>query len=203
MKGMVIYHSKYGNCKQVAGAIFEALKASGVDVSLSDVVSLTALPKDLDFVVVGSPTRAGHASGPIKKFFKGVSGPPLKFAAFGTGLAKGVAKGDDIAAEGISKILKEKSFIEVVPPLRAAVNGWKGPLADGELEKATAFGKAIAAELASDRVAAPAPAAGAAPPAVAPATTAPAPTPAPPAAAPPAAAPPADAPPGDGAKPPE
>ena len=193
MKGMVVYHSKYGDCKQVAGAIFEALKASGVDVSLSDVGSLTALPKDLDFVVVGSPTRAGHASGPIKKFFKGVSGPPLKFAAFGTGLAKGVARGDDIAAEGISRILKEKSFIEVVPPLRAAVNGWKGPLADGELEKATAFGKAIAAELASDRTAAPpaaAPAA-AAPPADAPAAATPAPT----------AAPPADAPPGNGSKP--
>jgi flavodoxin len=174
MKGMVIYHSRYGNCKQVANAIFEGLKESGQDVTLADVGSLSALPADLEFVVVGSPTRAGHASGPIRKFLKNVDGPPLKFAAFGTALAKWLHKGDATAAEGISKILKEKGFIEIVPPLRSGVAGRKGPLAEGELEKAKAFGQAIAAELASDR-----------------------------ASAPPAAAPPAAAPQGDGAKPAE
>ncbi len=174
MKGSVIYHSRYGNCKQIANAIFEGLKESGQDVTLADVGTLSALPKDLEFVVVGSPTRAGHASGPIRKFLKKVDGPPLKFAAFGTALAKWLPKGDATAAEGISKILKEKGFIEIVPPLRSGVAGRKGPLAEGELEKAKAFGKAVAAELASDR-----------------------------ASAPPAAAPPAAAPQGDGAKPAE
>ena len=148
MKGIVIYHSRYGNCKQIANAIFEGLKEAQADVTLANVGSLAALPADLDFVVMGSPTRAGHASGPIRKFLKSVDGPAgLKFAAFGTALAKWLPKGDPTAAEDIEGSLKEKGFAEIVPPLRASVSGRKGPLVEGEIEKAREFGKTVAAKL--------------------------------------------------------
>jgi len=148
MKGIVIYHSKYGNCKQVAEAILAGLKESGADVTLAEVSSLDALPEDVDFVVMGSPTRAGRASGPIRKFMKKASWTAgMKFAAFGTGLTKGVAKGDKISAEDISESLKVFGLGEVVPPFRAGVGGRKGPLEDGALDKAKAFGNTVAGAL--------------------------------------------------------
>ena len=148
MKGIVVYHSKYGNCKQVAEAILAGLKEGGADVTLAEVGSLEGLPEDLDFLVMGSPTRAGSASGPIRKFVKKASWTAgLKFAAFGTGLAKGVAKGDKISAEDISESLKVFGLAEVVPPFRAGVGGWKGPLVEGALDKAREFGKAVAGAL--------------------------------------------------------
>jgi menaquinone-dependent protoporphyrinogen IX oxidase len=148
VKGIVIYHSRSGNCKQVAESILAGLKESGADVTLAEVGSLEGLPEDLDFLVMGSPTRVGHASGPIRKFLKKVAWPAgLKFAAFGTALAKWLPKGDAMAAEDISESLKELGLAEIVPPLRAGVAGWKGPLAEGELDKAREFGKTVAVGL--------------------------------------------------------
>ncbi len=35
----------------------------------------------------------------------------------------------------------------IAPPLRVSVTGWKGPLAEGEVDKAYEYGKKIAALL--------------------------------------------------------
>jgi menaquinone-dependent protoporphyrinogen IX oxidase len=143
MKGAVIYHSKHGNCEQIARSIHKGLVESGADATITDVKTAAASLSGLDFVVVGSPTRAGRATGAVRRFLKNldVGDGSARFAAFGTGLAKWLPKGEPIAAEDIHKALEEKGLRPLAEPLRAGVSGWKGPLIDGEVERAYEYGK--------------------------------------------------------------
>jgi menaquinone-dependent protoporphyrinogen IX oxidase len=148
MKGAVIFHSKYGNCEQVARSIHKGLVDSGAEVTITDVKSAGAPGADLDFIVIGSPTRAGRATGPVRKYLQTVQGNAEKprFAAFGTGLVRGLDKDapDDISADYIHKELEKKGLKPLAPPLKAKVNGWKGPVVKGELERAYDYGKELA-----------------------------------------------------------
>ena len=146
MKGIVVYFSRWGNCKKVAEAIYNGIKDSSHDVSLSAVGSLDGLEKDLDFMVIGSPTRAGKAAGPIRRFIKREvveSSEKVDFAAFGTGLASVIKKDATMSADNIYKILKDTMREPIAPPFRATVKGMRGPLADGEVQRALEFGKKL------------------------------------------------------------
>ncbi len=150
MKGAVIYHSKWGNCKVVAESIAAGLAESGYVVSLFDVTSSGALESGLEFIVAGSPTRAGKATGTMRKFIKRKVGKEWvgrTYAAFGTGIpAKG--KGPDLkGADQINDLLRNKGLLPLAPPFKALVTGMKGPLEEGEAERARQFGRDLAAAL--------------------------------------------------------
>lgn len=150
MKGAVIYHSKYGNCRRVAEGIAGGLAESGYVVSLLDASSADTLDPGLEFLVAGSPTRAGKATGAIRKFIKrGVGkdwvGKP--YAAFGTGI-RGKGKGPDPkGADQIDRLLRERGLLPLADPFKAYVTGMKGPLEEGETDKATQYGRDLAAAL--------------------------------------------------------
>ena len=94
-EGAVIYHSKWGNCKEVAENIAAGLAESGFVVSIFDVDSSGALESGLEFMVAGSPTRVGKATGAMRKFIKRKVGKEWvgkTYAAFGTGM-RGKGKG--------------------------------------------------------------------------------------------------------------
>jgi len=151
MKGIVVYFSKWGNCEQVARAIERGLKESGNDVSLSEAKSVQGLASDLEFLVVGSPTRIGKMAGPVRKFINrevssGWSGKP--FVAFGTGLEDFIEKGKPQSAADINSKLAERGLEPVSGPFQAAVAGMKGPLTEGVLDRALEFGKEVGASLA-------------------------------------------------------
>jgi len=146
MNGLVVYYSKYGNCAQIADAIHKGLIESGHDIGIATVKEVSETDDmDLDFVVVGGPTRAGRAAGPIKRFAKDFSassaGGGARFAAFGTGLAQGIEKGEKISADRLHDMLCEMGLAPVAEPFKASVTGMKGPLAEGELERAVEYGK--------------------------------------------------------------
>ena len=145
MKGAVIYHSKYGNCEQVAKSIHKGLVDSGADAAITDVKTAAATLSGLVFVVIGSPTRAGRSAKAVRRFLKDldVGDGTARFAAFGTGLAKWLPKGDPIAADDIHKALEEKGLKPLAEPFRAGVSGRKGPLSDGEVERAYEYGKKL------------------------------------------------------------
>lgn len=150
MKGAVIYQSRYGNCEQIARSLHKGLQESGADVTLTEVGSAGEPGADLDFLAIGSPTRAGRATGPVRRLIGKIgrgtgSGP--RYIAFGTGLAKGIDKGP-IAADYIQKALAEKGCQSLGQPFRAAVEGLKGPLVEGEVERAYEYGKTIGSRLA-------------------------------------------------------
>ena len=68
--GLVIYHSKSGNTKQMAEIIADAMNEAGLSTKCKKVDE--AAPADMleaDAIVVGSPTYYGRMSAPIAKLF--------------------------------------------------------------------------------------------------------------------------------------
>jgi len=150
MKGIVAYYSRWGNCKRVAESVARGLEESGHEVTLTDAGSLQALGGEPDFIVAGSPTRAGKMTGKMKRFIKRAipdtwDGKP--FAAFGTGLQSALEKSEPNAADGIYLALVAKGLRPIAPAFKAGVAGMKGPLVDGEPERALEFGKEVGAAL--------------------------------------------------------
>ncbi len=161
MKDIVVYDTSYGNTKAVAEAIAETLKKSGVEVDLfhvKDVKKLSA--QNYNFLVVGSPTRFGTMSFAIKGFLGKVKGEEWMnrpFAAFDTENPENIEKAklenkQWSAAEKISKKLVEKKLNQLLPVLRAAVLGQKGPLVEGEIDRTKRYAKDLAAKLKKEKV---------------------------------------------------
>ena len=150
MKGAVVYHTKWGNCRQVAEAIAGGLAESGIAVTLLDLESGADLESKLSFLVLGSPTRVGKATGPARRFAKrklGKSWLGKPFAAFGTGIADRGEKEEPKGADDLDRRLSQAGLVRLLPPFKARVTGMKGPLAEGELERAARFGRDLARAL--------------------------------------------------------
>jgi menaquinone-dependent protoporphyrinogen IX oxidase len=150
MKGAVIYHSKWGNCKEVAENIAAGLAESGFVVSLFDVDSSGALESGLEFIVAGAPTRVGKATGAMRKFIKRKVGKECvgkPYAAFGTGIPGKGEGPDPKGADQIDELLRDKGLLPLAPPFKALVTGMKGPLEEGEAERARQHGRDLAAAL--------------------------------------------------------
>jgi len=156
MKGTVVYDTSYGNTKKIAEAIAETLKESGVEVDLFDVKDVKKLSaKDYHFLVLGSPTRFGTMSFAIKGFLGKVKSEEWMnkpFAAFDTENPENIErarieKKEWSAAEKIAAKLREKKMNQLLPVLKAAVLGQKGPLVEGEIERTKEYAKGLAIKL--------------------------------------------------------
>jgi menaquinone-dependent protoporphyrinogen IX oxidase len=156
MKGIVVYDTSYGNTKKIAETIADTLKESGIEVDLFDVKNVKKLSgKDYDFFVLGSPTKFGTMSFTMK-FFLGkvrteewVNKP---FAAFDTENPENVEKSrienkEWSAAEKIAEKLREKNMNQLLPVLKALVEGMKGPLKEGEIQRAKDYASELATKL--------------------------------------------------------
>jgi menaquinone-dependent protoporphyrinogen IX oxidase len=151
MKGIVVYDTSYGNTKTIAETIAETLKWSGIEVDLFDVKDVKKLStKDYNFLVLGSPTRFGTMSFAIRFFLGKVKSEEWMnkpFAAFDTENPENMEKKEWSAAEKIAERLREKKMNQLLPVLKAAVIGQKGPLKEGEIERAKDYAKRLAVEL--------------------------------------------------------
>jgi flavodoxin len=151
MKGVVIYDTTYGNTKKIAEIIADTLKESGLKVDISHVKDTKDLSGDYDFLILGSPTKIGTMSWAVRGFIgrkiKGEKWANKSYAAFDTEMESVMEKGGRSAAEKISKKLKDKGLKQLQPELKAIVKGMKGPLRDGEIEKAKEFAKKLVSEL--------------------------------------------------------
>ena len=151
MRGMVVFDTSYGNTKTIAEAISEALRESGIDVDtlpLKEVKQISA--KECDFLVVGSPTRFGTMSFAIKGFLRKIKGDEWAnkpFAAFDTENPENIEKRQGSAAEKIATTLTDRKMRQLLPVLKSAVHDMKGPLEEGEVEKAREYARRLAAEL--------------------------------------------------------
>ena len=155
MKGIVVYDTTYGNTKAIAEALAETLKESGVEVDLfyvSDVKKLSA--EDYDFLVLGSPTKFGTMSFTFKRFLGKVKNEWVNkpFAAFDTENPENIEKAEAenkewSVAEKIAERLKEKKLRQLLPVLKAVVFGQKGPLKEGEIDRAQDYARELAAKL--------------------------------------------------------
>jgi menaquinone-dependent protoporphyrinogen IX oxidase len=156
MKGIVVYDTSYGNTKTIAQTIAETLKESGIEVDLFHVKDVKKLNgKDFDFLVLGSPTKFGTMSFAMRFFFGKVKSEEWMnkpFAAFDTENPENierarVEKKEWSAAEKIAEKLRDKKMNQLMPVLKAAVLGQKGPLKEGEVERTKDYARALASKL--------------------------------------------------------
>jgi len=144
MKALIVYDSVYGNTEKIARAIAEAITPSGeVKVLRVDEASPSELAS-IDLLVVGSPTHGGRPTPAVQGLINKV--PKLQginVAAFDTRSQAKLARVFGNAAGRIARNLKGKGGVLIAPPEGFFVTGTKGPLKEGELERAAGWAKAI------------------------------------------------------------
>lgn len=145
MKVLVIYDSQYGNTEQIAKAIGGAI---GADVKVARFGEVNAAELgSYDLLFVGSPTQGGRYTMSMKSFLDAIPSGILtnvRVASFDTRLKTKLVKMFGYAATRIADTLKIKGGNLVVPAEGFLVKSAKGPILDGELERAAAWAKAVA-----------------------------------------------------------
>ena len=147
MKVLLVYDTVEGNTEKVAKSITAALAPAEVKIVRPSEAGSPDF-KSFDLVIVGSPTMGGRPSQPMQAFLAGIPADALKgidVAAFDTRLPAAWVKIFGFAAGKIANILKKRSGHLAAPPEGFFVLGSKGPLKEGELERAGAWIKGIQA----------------------------------------------------------
>jgi len=136
---LVVYNSQYGNTEKIAAAIGGAIPGARV------LHASEADPSELESVgllIVGSPTHGGRPMGAVQIILKEAPASAIEginVAAFDTRFASGFAKIFGYAAVRIANTLKRKGGSLVVEPEGFIVEATKGPLKEGELERAAGW----------------------------------------------------------------
>ena len=159
MKAVIVVESWFGNTKAVAEAV-----ARGLGAEVHDVRAMgTHIGDDVELLVIGGPTHAfgmsrpgtradaarqggqGSAEAPgIREWVERMEAPRgLPVATFDTRVTK-VRHLPGSAARGAAKVLRGRGFNPVSKPESFYVNDLKGPLEEHELERAEAWGTALA-----------------------------------------------------------
>ena len=146
MDALVVYDSQFGNTKMIAKVIASELAKSGK----AEAIHVSDIPKSsppqlekIKLLIVGSPTQAWKPMPAINEFLKELSGlKGLRAAAFDTRL-KSPRLLTGSAARVIAKELEKKGALMVLPPESFFVEGTKGPLKMGEIERAEKWARLI------------------------------------------------------------
>ena len=161
MHALVVYESIWGNTEAIARAVAAGMGDDVEVVSADD--APPALPDDVDLVVVGGPTHAfsmssattresarqqGATSIPLRGIREWIEGLPapsrrVRVATFDTRTVAPRLPGS--AAKKAMKRLVARGLEPAAKPETFGVHGYGGPLADGEEERAKAWGASLAA----------------------------------------------------------
>lgn len=169
MHVLVVYESMFGNTQQVAQAIAGGL-ATHAQVQLVEVGQAEPGLGDVDLLVVGAPTqiqglsKPGSRSSAAKQATDGLvsqgiglrewleklpaAAAAVPAAAFDTRLNKS-AWLTGSAARAAEKLLRKQHHPVAVKAESFLVTATPGPLIDGEVERARAWGEKLGASLAS------------------------------------------------------
>jgi len=160
MTTLVVHESMFGNTREVARAIASELAGP---VEVVDVVEApTPLPPDVDLLVLGGPTHAfsmtrattrhdavtqgaapGHEERGIREWLTGLAPTPhVAVAVFDTRIAK-VRRLPGSAARAASKVVARRGVGHVIAVESFYVDDVAGPLLDGEVERARAWGRSL------------------------------------------------------------
>jgi flavodoxin len=155
MNTLIIYDSFFGNTEKIAQAIGNSLgsKENVETLRVSEVKPEQLI--GLELLIVGSPTRAFRPTKAIMGFLNkiplnGLKG--IKVAAFDTRIStvdvnsrflNVLVKLFGYAAKPIAYKLEKKGGSLIIPPEGFFVKDSKGPLKDGELERAADWTKTI------------------------------------------------------------
>jgi flavodoxin len=144
MKTIVVYDSVYGNTEKIAKAIGGAI-ADEVRVIRIGEVNPEEL-KTIDVLIVGSPIHGGRPTPAIQDFIDKIPEPVIKginVATFDTRYSTRFVGIFGYAAGKIADNLKMKGGILISSPEGFIVKGKKGPLKEGEIERAAIWAEGI------------------------------------------------------------
>jgi len=146
MSVLIIYDSVFSNTEQIANAIGNAL-GSQKDVEILRVINVKLEQlTGLELLIVGSPTLGGRPTPAIQEFLNKVSDATYKginVASFDTRLSTRMVGIFGYAAGKIAESLENKGGNLIASPEGFFVKGKKGPLKEGEFERAASWAKAI------------------------------------------------------------
>lgn len=163
MKALVVYESMFGNTEQVARAVATGL-GKRLEVELVEVADAPEAIRDVDLVVVGGPTHAfsmtrqatrvdavsqgashGTAEAGLREWLAtlpaGSQSQPV--ATFDTRVDK-VRHLPGSAAKAAAKAVRRRGYLPAARPESFYVTDVAGPLLEGELDRAEAWGEALA-----------------------------------------------------------
>jgi flavodoxin len=155
MKILILYDSMYGNTEKIAQTIGTALTGDVKVIPVSE--ANTSDLESLDTLIVGSPTHGARPTPAIQQFIEKLDSDSLtdvKVASFDTRLSvkagnvgiriiAGLAGGFGYSAKHIANSLQNKGGDLVKSPEGFIVKGGKGPLVEGELERATSWAQEL------------------------------------------------------------
>jgi hypothetical protein len=169
MHALVIFESMFGNTRIIAEAIAEGL-SSRIETELVEVgAAPTVIDDDVGLFVVGGPTHAfGMSRYGTRKSAAEQAGEGLVSSGIGQReWLDAVEGGSDrvgaaafdtridkphwlvgSAARGVDKRLRRLGFRVIAPSQSFYVAGTRGPLLDGEAERARRWGRELASEYA-------------------------------------------------------
>lgn len=172
MDVVVVYETHFGQTRAIASEIADGAHEAG---AVATVVAVNdATPEQVegaDLLIAGAPTHVlgmsrpwsrarahpqvvgthGEIADGVREWLEGLpaAGTGQRAAAFDTRLPSALSGG---AARGVAHGLREHGFSLVADPVGFVVKDADGPLRDGELERARAWGADLVRQLAaSDR----------------------------------------------------
>jgi hypothetical protein len=169
---LVVYESFFGNTESIAGAVASGLRLGMVAATALDVSEAESVETDdYDLLVVGGPTHAFALSRPTTRNDAVARGGDSRYAghglrewlsaipprdgtrlaaAFDTRVSK-VRHLPASAARSAAHLLRQRRFTLVARPTGFLVQDVEGPLDQRQMERAMAWGRALARE-AQDRI---------------------------------------------------
>jgi flavodoxin I len=145
-KALIVYDSVYGNTEKIARAIAEAITPSDEVKILRAGEANPSELTSIDLLIVGSPTHGGRPTPAIQDLLNKVpklSLQGIKVAAFDTRYSTKLVAVFGYAAGRIAGNLKKKGGTLIASPEGFFVTASKGPLKEGELERAAGWAKGI------------------------------------------------------------
>lgn len=162
MKALVVYESMFGNTEQVARAVATGL-GRHLDVELVAVANAPDTVSDVDLVVVGGPTHAfsmtrqatrvdavsqgashGTSETGLREWLATLpaASRSLPVATFDTRVDK-ARHLPGSAAKAAAKVVRRRGYLLAARPESFYVADVAGPLIEGELDRAAAWGETL------------------------------------------------------------
>lgn len=146
MNTLVVYFSKFGNTQKLAEAIAERLRSNGaVRTISSDDLTVNDL-KDVNLVVMGSPTHNMNLPKTVKPVIDNLPKRILSgklVAAFDTSYKMSWLLNRFTASKRLTRKLRKLGGKLLLPPEIFHVMEREGPLYEGEIERAQGWVESI------------------------------------------------------------
>ena len=153
MKVLIVYDTLHGNTEKIAKALKEGIASKHEVKLIKAAESKISDIKNIEMLMLGSPTHGGWYTEPIKNFLGAIPEKGLqniKAAAFDTGstkenqniFVKALIGFFGYASPRIAKVLNKKEANNIGSETFFVLD-MKGPLKDGEIERAKEWARRI------------------------------------------------------------